>query len=189
MYTYEYAYTYIYMCTYMYLYKYMYICIYIYIWGLWAIASANVTAWSSADNLLRLGAAYALLLQEHHIADEAACRRAELAPTYRRWKLSLQAACSTDAVGSSAVMAVAVARHTGLARSLDLPSGEAAAHSVQVRHWYGVCKGGVHLVSVYLYDGEGLSRRNFDLLQELAHMLKQLRGLWICGRNFDLSPE
>ena len=50
-------------------------------------------------------------------------------------------------------------------------------------------RGGVHLVSLYLHDGEGLSRRNLDLLQGLAFLLGRLRGPWIVGGDFNLTQE
>ena len=156
-------------------------------WGLWALVTANVTAWSSADALLRRAGADAILLQEHHIVGQDACSRLAQASTYPRWRLSLQAALATDRGGSSAGVAIAVARHTGLSHSIDLPQRATMSHRLQIRHWSGLCKGGVHLVSVYLYDGEGLSRRNLDLLQELSFVIRQLRGLWICGGDFNLS--
>ena len=77
----------------------------------------------------------------------------------------------------------------GMSRGAALPSGADLSHRVQLRHWSGVCRGGVHLVTVYLYDGEGLSRRNLDILQELAFVLSRLRGPWILAGDFNLTPE
>ena len=76
-----------------------------------------------------------------------------------------------------------------MSTSMDLPSGVAVAHRLQVRHWSAVCRGGVHLVCVYLHAGEGLSRRNLDILQELAFVLNHLRGPWVCGGDFNLTVD
>ena len=156
-------------------------------WGLWALVTTNITAWNSADALLRRTAADAMLLQEHHLAGPDRCRAAEQANVARRWRLSLQPALATVAGGTSAGVGIGVARHTGLSHCAVFPSGDAIAHRVQIRHWGGVCKGGVHLACVYLHDREGLSRRNLDLLQELAFALRCLRGPWICAGDFNLT--
>ena len=52
-----------------------------------------------------------------------------------------------------------------------------------------MCRGGIHLVSVYLWNGEGLSKRNLDLLHCLAQVLTTLDGPWILGGDFNLTPE
>jgi hypothetical protein len=107
-------------------------------WGLWAVVTANVTAWSSAGTLLQKAAADALLIQEHRVASRTACDVVEAAATYRRWRMSLQPAVVTPAGGTSAGVGIAVARHTGLARDMDMPGGAGTDHRVQVRHWSGV---------------------------------------------------
>lgn len=150
--------------------------------------SANVTAWASAAALLQDVGADALLLQEHHIAERAVCDQIEAARSWARWRLSVHAAVRTEAGGSSAGVGVAVARHTGLSVGPEAGSSACVASRVQVRHWSGVCPGGVHLLSVYLYAGEGLSQRNLDLLQEVAFLIGRLRGPWICGGDFNLTP-
>ena len=46
----------------------------------------------------------------------------------------------------------------------------------------GIQKGGVHIFSVYLWAGEGLTARNVALLQRLELLIKSTRGPWIaCG--------
>ena len=147
-------------------------------WGLWAVVTANVTAWSSAGTLLQKAAADALLIQEHRVASRTACDVVEAAATYRRWRMPLQPAVVTPAGGTSAGVGIAVARHTGLARDMDMPGGAGTDHRVQVRHWSGVCPGGIHLLCVYLHYGEGLSKKNLDILQEMAFVIARLRGPW-----------
>ena len=151
------------------------------------MVTANVTAWSSASTLLQSTAADALLIQEHRLASRSACDVVEAAAIYLRWRMSLQPAVVTPAGGTSAGVGIAVARHTGLALDMGMPGGEGTDHRVQVRHWSGVCPGGVHLVCVYLHDGEGLSKRNLDILQELAFVIARLRGPWICGGDFNIT--
>jgi len=157
--------------------------------GLWAVASANFTAWNSGDHFLRTVAADALLVQEHHLTSVDACTSAENAVAYRRWRLSLQPALPTAAGGSSAGVGVGVARHTGLARSVESPLPEDTEHRFVMRHWQGLGRGGAHLASIYPYDGEGLSARNLDLLQTAAYMLSRVKGLWICAGDLNMPPD
>jgi len=157
--------------------------------GLWAITSANLTAWNSGDHLLRNVATDALLVQEHRLASAEACASAELAAAYRRWRISLVPAQLTEAGGSSAGVGFAVAKHTGLARSMESPAQDDTEHRFAMRHWGGLGRGGAHLASLYLHDGEGLSARNLDLLQFVAHMLSHVFGLWILAGDFNLPPE
>ena len=56
--------------------------------------------------------------------------------------------------------------------------------------WVGtLCRGGVHLISVYLFFGEGLSCRNIDLLQAIAGVIGELRGPWILAGDFNITPQ
>ena len=58
-----------------------------------------------------------------------------------------------------------------------------------VVRWLGtMCRGGVHLISVYLFFGEGLSQRNVDLLQSIAGVIGELQGPWIVAGDFNLTP-
>eukprot|EP00969_Alexandrium_andersonii_P314472 13892230-Alexandrium_andersonii.AAC.1 len=56
--------------------------------------------------------------------------------------------------------------------------------------WVGaVIRGGVHFVSVYLKDGDGLGETNLAILAELAAFLGALRGPWVVGGDWNISPE
>ena len=50
-------------------------------------------------------------------------------------------------------------------------------------------KGGIHVLSVYLWTAEGTSQRNKDLLGEVERITKTLRGPWVVGGDFNLDPE
>ena len=52
-----------------------------------------------------------------------------------------------------------------------------------------VARGGIHGVSVYLYDTEGVSDRNLALLQQLAAALRTLRMPWIIGGDWNMTPQ
>ena len=100
----------------------------------------------------------------------------------------MQSAVGTPGGGTSAGIDFAVAKRTGLAISCELPSADAISHRLGVRHWGAVCRGGIHLLSIYLYDGEGLSRRNLGILQEVAFVVSRLRGPWCLAGDFNCEP-
>ena len=43
-------------------------------------------------------------------------------------------------------------------------------------------------MSAYLWTNEGLSPRNLDLLQCLAHVLSTIDGPWVVGADWNLTP-
>ena len=45
------------------------------------------------------------------------------------------------------------------------------------------------VISLYLWTKEGLSKRNLDLLQELAKTIRGLKSPWIIGGDFQVSPH
>ena len=65
------------------------------------------------------------------------------------------------------------------------------AYEERIKHaWMGgIHKGGVHLISVYLWTGEGLSERNLALLHRLKLLTKTLKGLWVVGGDWNVEPE
>ena len=52
----------------------------------------------------------------------------------------------------------------------------------------GFLRGGLHCCSIYLKDSEGASETNLNLLQEVAIFLSCLRGPWIVGGDWNMSP-
>ncbi len=52
-----------------------------------------------------------------------------------------------------------------------------------------MCKGGLHVVSVYLHDAEGLTQRNLDILQSLAGTLQAIRGPWVVAGDWNMPPN
>ena len=50
-------------------------------------------------------------------------------------------------------------------------------------------RGGVHLISIYLFDSEGLSDRNRALLQQHAAAVRTLRGPWNIGGGRNLTLQ
>ena len=53
----------------------------------------------------------------------------------------------------------------------------------------GVQKGGVHIISIYLWTSEGLTERNLALLHRLKLLVRTLKGPWIVGGDWNVEPE
>ena len=156
--------------------------------GLWAFDSLNGNCAATAQSYLERTAADACLLQEMRVR-MANCAQTERSAAPGGWALSVGPALDTAAGSTSAGVAVSARSHFGLARSPGIHAIEVDRSRVIVR-WIGaVCRGGIHLVSVYLYFGEGLSPQNVDLLQTIAGVVSELRGPWILAGDFNLTPE
>ena len=156
--------------------------------GLWAFDTLNSNVASTAQAYLERTAADACLFQELRLRPSG-CEQAERTAARGKWSLSIEPAVDTEAGSTSAGVGVAVRSHFGLALPRQAVEDDAMRSRVQVRWMGAVCRGGLHLVSVYLWHTEGLSQRNLDLLQCLAGVLRQLRGPWIVGGDFNLTPD
>ena len=56
--------------------------------------------------------------------------------------------------------------------------------------WLGsVCKGGLHLISLYLRDSEALSQLNLDILHSVAATIAELQGPWLVAGDFNMEPS
>ncbi len=156
--------------------------------GLWAVDTVNANAWKGARRYLELTAADVCLHQEvkrrrGQQADEAEDTAASLG-----WSTSIEPSLITTAGALSAGVAVSVRSHLGIARSKHALDDPVLAHRLVVR-WVGsICRGGVHMASMYLWTKEGLSERNLDLLQAAARYLRGLSGPWCMAADFNCAP-
>ncbi len=49
--------------------------------------------------------------------------------------------------------------------------------------------GGIHVGSIWLKDGDGLSRTNKGIMEQITTAITQLRGPWILGGDFNMEPK
>ena len=91
--------------------------------------------------------------------------------------------------GVSSGVAVAVRGHLGLAQPVKAMDPEADISRFCVRWLGAVCRGGIHLISVYLRDSEGLSQANFDILHSVAAAIAELQGPWLLAGDFNVEPS
>ena len=155
--------------------------------GLVAIDTVNPNASPAAVEYLKVSAVDAVVVQELRTVGPktlAVQRNARAAG----WALSSGDAATTEAGGVSAGVGVAVRSCIGLVvPPVQLDSGIATRFHLR---WAGMlAKGGLHVGSLYLRDGEGASQANLDLLQRVAGVLKRVRGQWVLGGDFNMTPQ
>ena len=50
-------------------------------------------------------------------------------------------------------------------------------------------KGGLHVMSIYLWTSEVMTERNRELLKEAERVTALLKGPWVLGGDFNMPPE
>ena len=115
-------------------------------------------------------------------------RTDERAAKHQGWSMALQPARLTEANGVSDGTGVAVRSHIGHGKPQHFLWHEDLDSRVHIS-WVGAfCKGGFYLISLYLHHTEGLSRRNLDILQHLAWVIKGLHGPWLIAADWNMTP-
>ena len=60
---------------------------------------------------------------------------------------------------------------------------------VHVRKLGAICKGGIHVISIYCYDKFPIdSKINLDLLHHVAAIIRKLVGPWIIAGDLNCTP-
>ena len=157
--------------------------------GLWAVDSVNPNAWDATVKYIERTSADILALQETRRSPDQIDSAVRVAAA-KRWNLSLAAAVVNESTRCSAGVGVGARSHLGVAccstATAPDPRLSARCHS----RWVGaMCRGGLHVVSLYLHTAEGLSQRNLDLLQALAEHLHSLNGPWVVAADWNLPPS
>ena len=130
----------------------------------------------------------ACLVQETHTAGEATLA-AERTAGRAKWQFAINDAVYTDNGSTSAGVGVAVRTHIGLGEDADAQAPAEWHSRIAIRWMGGYSKGGIHLISTYLWHSEGLSPRNLDLLEVAAKIIRGLRGPWLMGGDFNVAPQ
>ena len=156
--------------------------------GLWTVDLANPSSFTTAaDKVLKRSAADVVMLIETK-KREADTEGAKNQAQQLGWRVSLSPAHATSITGTSGGTAVASRKGLG-----HIPCHNAIKEEYRHRigaAWLGaVQKGGVHFVTVYLKDGEGISQTNQAILTELAAYLGTIRGPWIVGGDWNVTPQ
>ena len=88
--------------------------------------------------------------------------------------------------------AVAVRSHIGVARARNLPYDASPSDSpgrIATVWADGILRGGVLLISVYLWHSEGLTERNWGILRRAAEAAKKFGGPFVIAGDFNMEPE
>ena len=160
--------------------------------NLWACDSYNGNCSKRALTLLKQTGADFCMLQELRVLEEH-CGATEREAAWAGWSLSVEPARRTEAGCASAGVGVAVRSCMGMAQPRHI--GEAVesfqelSSRVHVRWVSSVCRGGIYVISIYLFHSEGLSTRNLDLLQAVAAIISRLKAPWVLAGDFNVEPQ
>jgi hypothetical protein len=129
------------------------------------------------------------MIQEAKVVDGDACISAQKAAKTTGWGLAVSPALITEAGGVSAGTAVAARSFFGMVgKELDfIPN--CFRSRICCSHVGGFCRGGLHVISLYMWCTEGLSKRNLDLLQCVAQVIAGLCGPWVLAADFNVAPD
>ena len=156
--------------------------------GLWTVDLANPSSFATAtDKVLKRSAADLVMLVEtkkrEADTDAASNMTAKLG-----WRTSLSPAHATSLTGTSGGTAIASRKGLG-----HIPCHKQLREGFRHRlgaAWIGaVQRGGVHFITVYLKDGEGIGQTNQAILTELAAYLGTIRGPWVVGGDWNVTPQ
>ena len=148
--------------------------------GLWAVDTFNANAWNSLFEYLRRTSADAVVGQETKLFAGDSVSSAESSLSTNGWRGRVEPCNRGPAGGASAGTLVTAKRCIGLSQPL---CGQIEGKGrFQMQHVGAVCRGGLHLGSVYLVDKVGpASPQNLAILDMIAEYLRLLHGPWILG--------
>jgi hypothetical protein len=137
----------------------------------------NSSSWTAARIYLESGGptdALAIMGQEHKLQAEWA-GEASSAMARKGWKIGFVPATTGSGGGSSAGVYIAVPSYVGFtflggATCWDFSPAESRGRLAA--GWANILvKGGVMLMSAYMWCGEGMSQRNRDLLEAMGELI------------------
>ena len=157
--------------------------------SLWAVDTLNPNSLNGLKVYLDSSSASVVLAQEGREDDPESLVKHECVARRAGWNLANFSAFRTDLGGLSSGVAIASRSFYGMTKNqcIDLPSQFASR--IGCAHVGAFCKGGVHVVSVYFWNSEGLSQRNVELMHHVAALLSSLNGPWVLGADFNMCPE
>ena len=155
----------------------------------WAFDTCNPNCSGAGVEYLGRSQADFCLVQEFREADPVAIQAKQRAAARAGWGLAVTPAVCTSKGGISAGVGIAARSAYGMTVHELGEIPECAEGRIAACHVGAVCKGGFHILSVYLWHSEGLSARNLDLLQTLAQVISRLRGPWLLAGDFNFTPQ
>ena len=157
---------------------------------IWSFDQINSTDWGPAVSYLCVSTADAAMFQELKRPEGDAVKEAEDEARKLGWDMTITPCVKTFAKGRSAGVGIAARAHHGLAEPKIKPSSAGLASRITMAWFPGLLRGGVHLVSIYLYTGEGpYSDKNRPIMELASRMLDALDGPFIIGADWQVPPE
>jgi len=154
------------------------------------VVTLNSNAWSTARTWLQLHTSQPqiVLLQEHRLADSA-CLQAQHSARRDGWRVGLAAAAQTER-STSAGVAVAVPIHIGMEprRGRSVWNASPSKQPGRIASAWVNILGGVTVFTVYMHCSAKWDEQNVDLFRHLAQQVRQVRGLWVVGGDFNMTP-
>jgi hypothetical protein len=139
---------------------------------LWCIDSLKGSGWGRARDFVNVSAADAVCIQEHWLATQEACDEAAAAARGSKWLMHCPCAKTTNAGGASAGVAVLARAHFGLGTAVGVSIDATLATCIAVAWFPGIVRGGVSVVSVYLWTSQTpASSANRALIECLAEVI------------------
>ncbi len=158
--------------------------------GLWAIDCANGNSWQTLETCMVLRSkADILLAQETKIFEDDRLVGASLSARAAGWNPTFTPALRTAASKGSGGGAVLVRKGSGIKGNSIEAIKTQFQHRMCVSWIDAVFKGGVHCISIWLKDSEGMSATNKAILEELAVVIGGLKGPWVVGGDWNLTPD
>ena len=156
--------------------------------GLWAVDVANVNSWGSAEaNCLPNSSADVLIMQETKLLGPQGVDKAKKRGKHFGWNCIPSEAWRTAADRASGGCAVACKKSCGIVGHEHIEA--AYRHRLHLTWVGGVLRGGLHCGAIWLKDCEGLSSSNMAILDHAAAALGKLRGPWVLGGDWNLTPD
>ena len=152
------------------------------------LETTNSTCWNSLKARLLETDANAVMGQELKL-DGAEVRDAQAWAKANGLKAAITHCIRTDGGGASGGTGIFVRKATGLEQvisgSWQAYPGRATAAKANMGP-----KGGMLLASLYLIDGIGpTAEGNWKVLLKMAELLKHIAVLWICGADWNCTPQ
>ena len=154
--------------------------------GMWTLDTCNAGGWRGTAGVLTRNSADIVVAQEIKIRADARLHSTSRQMWRKGWSTHIQPSLATAANGSSGGTAVATKRGVGMTSHTI---ADDYLHRIASTWIAGVAKGGIHVVSVYLKDMEGIGGTNTAVLEQLAAHVKTLRGPWVIGGDWNLEPK
>ena len=155
----------------------------------WAFDTCNPNCSGTGVEYLGRSQADFCFVQEFREADPVAIQAKQRAAAREGCCLAVTPAVCTSKGGISAGVGIAARSAYGMTVHELGEIPECAEGRIAACHVGAVCKGGFHILSVYLWHSEGLTARNLDLLQTLAQVIYRLRGPWLLAGDFNFTPQ